>query len=246
VYFQPKISIASGRVMGAEALVRWNHPALGLISPVDFIPVAEETGLIVPLGEWILRDACARAAAWSIDGLPPLAVAVNISAVQFSAPGLDRLVAEVLDRSGLPATRLELEITESLLMNDLDRSIPLLAELKGMGLELWIDDFGTGYSSLSYLKQLPITGLKIDRSFVREMVTDADDASIVNAVIALARGLHLSVVAEGVEIDAQVDLLGKQRCDYAQGYFYSRPLTDRNFRRWVHDWNARFGERARA
>ena len=244
VYFQPKISIASGQVTGAEALVRWNHPDLGVISPLDFIPVAEETGLIVPLGEWILRDACAKAAAWTSAGLPPLTVAVNISAVQFSAPALDCLVADALTCSGLPARLLELEITESMLMDDLDRAITLLAELKGMGLELWIDDFGTGYSSLSYLKQLPITGLKIDRSFVREMEKDNDDASIVNAVIALARSLKLSVVAEGVELETQLELLNKQGCDYAQGYLYSPPLTDSDFRSWVHEWNAQFDARA--
>jgi diguanylate cyclase (GGDEF)-like protein len=244
VYFQPKIAIATGQVVGAEALVRWNHPELGVISPVDFIPVAEETGLIVPLGEWILRDACAKAAAWSMTDLPALAVAVNISAAQFAAPALDRVVADTLSATGLPPTKLELEITESLLMHDVNRSVPLLSELKGMGLEIWIDDFGTGYSSLSYLKKLPITGLKVDQSFVREMEKDNDDASIVNAVVALARGLKLSVVAEGVELETQLELLSAQRCDYAQGYFYSRPLTDLDFRTWVLEWTAQFGERA--
>ncbi len=244
VYFQPKIAIATGQVVGAEALVRWNHPELGVISPVDFIPVAEETGLIVPLGEWILRGACAKAAAWSMTDLPALAVAVNISAAQFAAPALDRVVADTLSATGLPPTKLELEITESLLMHDVNRSVPLLSELKGMGLEIWIDDFGTGYSSLSYLKKLPITGLKVDQSFVREMEKDNDDASIVNAVVALARGLKLSVVAEGVELETQLKLLSAQRCDYAQGYFYSRPLTDLDFRTWVLEWTAQFGERA--
>ena len=244
MYFQPKIAIATGQVVGAEALVRWNHPELGVISPVDFIPVAEETGLIVPLGEWILRGACAKAAAWSMTDLPALAVAVNISAAQFAAPALDRVVADTLSATGLPPTKLELEITESLLMHDVNRSVPLLSELKGMGLEIWIDDFGTGYSSLSYLKKLPITGLKVDQSFVREMEKDNDDASIVNAVVALARGLKLSVVAEGVELETQLKLLSAQRCDYAQGYFYSRPLTDLDFRTWVLEWTAQFGERA--
>lgn len=240
LYFQPKIAIASGHIVSAEALIRWNHPELGLISPLDFIPIAEETGLIVPLGEWILRDACAKAAAWSAAGLPPLAVAVNISAAQFAAPALDRTIAEAITSSGLPATRLELEIAESLLMHDTDHAIKLLTDLKSMGLELWIDDFGTGCSSLSYLKQLPITGLKIDRSLVREIEKNGDDASIVSAVIALARSLKLAVAAEGVELDTQLDLLHRQQCDHVQGYFYSRPLTDPDFRTWVRQWSAQF------
>ena len=206
------------------------------MASVSLRPVAEETGLIVPLGEWIIHEACERAARWTTEGLRPLHVAVNLSAVQFRNPSLDGMIQRIVGETRIDPARLELEITESLLTEDLHRAVTLLSELKSSGFEIWIDDFGTGYSSLSYLKQLPITGLKIDQSFVRDMDKDAEDASIVSAVIALAKNLSLDVVAEGVETGDHRHLLEQQACHYAQGYFYSRPLTDREFIRWAKDW----------
>ena len=178
--------------------------------------------------------------AWRIDGYAPLKVAINVSAVQFSNPGLGNLVAEILEKTELPHQQLELEITESLLMRDIDRAIPLLSEFRKMGVGIWIDDFGTGYSSLSYLKKLPITGLKIDRSFVKNMQKDSNDAGIAAAIVGLAKNLNVSVVAEGVELEAQLKLLDKQGCHYAQGYLYAKPLTHAEFEDWTKQWNSQF------
>ncbi|MFT7478673.1 MAG: putative signal transduction protein with EAL and GGDEF domain/CheY-like chemotaxis protein, partial [Gammaproteobacteria bacterium] len=198
VYYQPRIDVASRTVVGMEALVRWNHPTLGIVSPAQFIPLAEESGLIVPIGEWVLREACRQNKEWQDAGLPPVRVSVNLSAVQFRRSGLFETVARAVKDTGLDTRWLELELTESMLMRDPQATIETLHQLKGAGIHLSIDDFGTGYSSLSYLKRFPIDALKIDRSFVSDITTNPDDAAIATTIILMAHSLRLEVVAEGV------------------------------------------------
>jgi diguanylate cyclase (GGDEF)-like protein/PAS domain S-box-containing protein len=224
LHYQPQIECASGRIIGVEALVRWQHPDKGMISPAQFIPVAEETGLIVPIGEWVLRTACLQAKAWQEQGLPPMRMAVNLSARQFKDPRFARRVLEILNETGLDARYLELEITESTLMDGLDSVNAVLQDFKRAGILISLDDFGTGYSSLSYLKRFPIDKLKIDQSFVRDVLTDVSDASLVRAVIAMARALRLTVIAEGVETQGQCDFLRADGCDELQGYHIARPM----------------------
>jgi len=224
VYYQPQVEIDSGKIVGVEALVRWQHPQRGLVPPMEFIPLAEETGLIVPLGEWILRAACAQARAWQVAGLPTLRMGVNLSARQFHLPDLPDVVQRVLDETGLGAQYLQLEITESLAMRDTDFTIDVLRHLKELGAEVSIDDFGTGHSSLAYLKHFPVDALKIDRSFVSSLTIDRADAAIVETVIALARALNLHVIAEGVETQEQLAFLKSRKCDDMQGYLFSRPV----------------------
>lgn len=233
LYFQPKVSIQDNRVIGAEALIRWIHPDLGVISPVDFIPVAEETGLVLPIGEWIIKSAASTIKKWRSCNASSLHLAINVSAAQFSNPDLARFIADTMVSYDIPASCLEVEITESLLLNNVDEVMKQLFELKEHGVEIWIDDFGTGYSSLSYLKQLPITGLKVDQSFVREMASNENDAAIVSAVIGLAKNLQLRVVAEGVEEEEQLAMLAAKQCDVAQGYLYSRPIPNVEFLAWL-------------
>ena len=225
LHYQPKQDISSGGVTGMEALLRWRHPELGMVPPARFIPLAEETGLIVPIGEWVLRTACAQTAALrSREGLPMLRVAVNLSARQFAEDSLIRLVSDVLDETGLGADALELEITESLVMQNPEQTAKLLVLLKQMGVHLAMDDFGTGYSSLAYLKRFPIDSIKIDRSFIQGLPGDVDDATITQAVIAMAHSLRLRAIAEGVETKQQLQFLREHRCDEIQGYYFSRPL----------------------
>ncbi|MCZ7563165.1 MAG: EAL domain-containing protein [Burkholderiales bacterium] len=224
LYFQPKVDLATRHVCGAEALLRWRHPERGLVSPAEFIPLLEETGMIVPVGEWILRAACRQIKEWDAQGLPPLRVAVNLSGRQFHMNDLPDMVRRVLAESGVEPQLLELEITESFLMRNADEAIGALRELKAEGVHLAVDDFGTGYSSLAYLKRFPLDTLKIDRSFVRDITTDPDDAAITRTVINMARGLKLSTVAEGVETEAQLAFLTANGCDHMQGYFYSPPV----------------------
>lgn len=238
VHFQPKITLKDMRVHGLEALVRWMHPDLGLIAPADFISVAEETGLIEPIGAWILRTTCAQLRFWQQSGMRNLTVAVNLSAVQFRKPGLHERVAQVLNETGLDPASLELEITESLLMSDAESTATTLAELKSIGVRLSIDDFGTGYSSLAYLKRFPVQSLKIDRSFVRDLSRNEDDAAIVRAVVALAHSLRLSVVAEGVEDRDQVEYLRRIGCDDVQGYYYSKALPADELEVWLRRFHA--------
>jgi diguanylate cyclase (GGDEF)-like protein len=229
LHFQPIVGLESGKLLGAEALVRWNHPERGLVSPAEFIPVAEDIGLIVPLGEWVLNEACAQAARWAtIGGRKPF-VAVNLSARQFQEGGLVPVVQRALARSGLAASQLELEITESILMQQTERTLQALNEFEAFGVKLAIDDFGTGYSSLGYLKRFPVSTLKIDRSFLRDVSRDEDDRAIVAAVMAMARSLALTVTAEGVENTEQVAFLRLHGCDQAQGYLYSRPVPAAEF-----------------
>jgi EAL domain-containing protein (putative c-di-GMP-specific phosphodiesterase class I) len=223
--YQPQIEIETGRITGLEALIRWRHPELGLVPPDRFISIAENNGLIVPIGEWVLKTACAQARKWQDDGLAAVPVAVNVSAVQFRQEGFTDLVRRVLMETGLSAEYLELELTESLLLSNVDVVLATLRDLKEVGLQLAIDDFGTGYSSLSYLKQFPVGKLKIDRSFIRDIAFDVDDAAITTAIISLANSLHLKVIAEGVESDAQMSFLRERHCDEIQGYYFSRPVS---------------------
>ncbi|MBL0730078.1 bifunctional diguanylate cyclase/phosphodiesterase [Piscinibacter sp. HJYY11] len=228
LHYQPLIDLASGRVVGAEALLRWPQPDQRLVSPADFIPVAEDTGLIVPLGEWVLRQACVQAKAWQAQ-LPGLRIAVNLSPRQFRQKHLVSTVAQALRDSGLAPHLLELELTEGMLLHHADDTVQTLTQLGAMGVHLAIDDFGTGYSSLAYLKRFPIHSLKIDRSFIKDLHADKDDAAIVTAIVAMARGLELRVVAEGVETEQQQGFLQALSCDMAQGFHFGRPMPAADF-----------------
>ena len=224
VYYQPRIDVASGRVVGAEALIRWDCPGKGIVPPDSFISIAEETGLIIPIGQWILHEACRQNSAWRRAGLPPIAVSVNLSPIQFRHTGLVDAVAEALAEAGLDPKSLELEVTESFVMHDAERINVAMQSLKSLGVDIAVDDFGTGYSSLSYLKRFPVDRLKIDKSFVRDIDSDPDDAAIVRAIITLGHALNLRVVAEGVETAAHLDYLKLHGCDEVQGYYFSRPV----------------------
>ena len=224
VYYQPQVDIGTGQIVGTEALVRWRHPERGLVSPMEFIPLAEETGLIVELGEWVLRTACAQNKAWEEAGIPVMRVAVNVSSRQFQRRDLVETVMQVLNKTGLDADSLELEITESTAIQDVDHTIAVLRSLRDEGVRVAIDDFGTGYSALSYLKRLPIDTVKIDESFVRDITIDPDDAAIAATVITIAHDLKLSVIAEGVETEEQLAFLEERGCDEMQGYLFSKPL----------------------
>ena len=224
LHYQPQYDLASGELTGVEALIRWQHPELGLVLPGRFIGVAEESGLIVPMGDWVLQQACQQAMRWQRAGLPPLTLSVNLSAIQFKRGNVEQSVTHALAESGLPPGLLALELTESILIQDVDSVLSSVRTLKQLGVKLAIDDFGTGYSSLSYLKRLDIDELKIDQSFVRDLDSDPDDAAIVRAIIQMARSLNLRTVAEGVETEGIGDQLRAFGCDAAQGYFYSRPV----------------------
>lgn len=229
VYYQPQVDLARGVIDGAEALIRWHRPGHGMVSPLRFIPLAEEIGLIVPIGEWVLKTACTQLAAWLKAGAEPLRLAVNLSARQFRHNDLKESVCNILKQTGLPPDCLELEITESMLMQDVQKGGAVLKELRQLGVHFAIDDFGTGYSSLNYLKRFPISTLKIDQSFVRQIPEDNDDSAIVRAVIALGHGLNVKVVAEGVETEQQLAFMREHRCDRIQGYYYSPPLDAARF-----------------
>ena len=229
LHYQPQVNIQTFQMVSMEALIRWQHPGLGLLPPAEFIRVAEDSGLIVALGDWVLREACMQSKAWQDAGFDSLRVAVNLSARQFQQPKLVETVAEVLKQSGLDPRFLELELTEGSVMKDPDLAIGKLHELKAMGIKISIDDFGTGYSSLSYLKRFPIDTLKIDQSFVSDINTDPDDAAIVAAIITLAHTLKLTVIAEGVETKVQLDHLRRLDCDDAQGFLFCKPLSVEDF-----------------
>jgi diguanylate cyclase (GGDEF)-like protein len=235
--YQAQLDLRSGRIIGAEALIRWRHPQKGLISPAEFIPLAEETSLILPIGEWVLQTACRQNRAWQDAGMPPLVVSVNVSARQFKENNLIQQVKTALEQSGLDASLLELEVTESLIMQNVQQAVATMKELQAMGVQLAIDDFGTGYSSLSSLKSFPISRLKLDRSFVRDLPHDEDDKAIAKAVISLGHELELRVLAEGVETAEQLAFLRASGCDEMQGYFFSRPIPPAEFARLLEATN---------
>jgi diguanylate cyclase (GGDEF)-like protein len=226
LHYQPKVDVASGLITGIEALLRWKHPVRGLVPPMDFIALAEETGLIVPIGEWVLATACAQNKAWQDQGLTNLGIAVNLSARQFADSMLLPKLTQIIQSSGLAPSSLELEITESVVMSHGECAVAVLDKLKSIGVRVAIDDFGTGYSSLAYLKRFPIDTIKVDRSFIRDIPGDSGDMKITRAIIAMAHGLKLKVVAEGVETAEQLNFLRAQRCDAVQGYFLYRPLPE--------------------
>jgi diguanylate cyclase (GGDEF)-like protein/PAS domain S-box-containing protein len=223
--YQPQVDIVSGSIIGLEALLRWQHPTLGLVPPDKFIRIAENCGLIVPIGEWVLRTACSQARKWQDEGIPAVSVAVNVSAVQFRQEGFCQLIRKVLDETGLAPQHLELELTEGLLLANADVTFSVLQELTDMGLTLAIDDFGTGYSNFTYLRQFRVSKLKIDRSFIRDVAVNPDDASITTAIISMAKSLNIKVIAEGVEDEAQMSFLRAHQCDEIQGYYFSKPLA---------------------
>lgn len=224
VYYQPLIDLQSRQITAVEALIRWQHPTQGLISPAKFIPIAETNGLIIPIGEWVLRTACTQNRAWHLAGLPPIRISVNLSARQFEQPNLVEVVSQILEETKLEACYLELEVTESFLMADIERSVKTLKQLRELGISLALDDFGTGYSSLNYLKRFPINMLKIDQSFVQDVTSNPDSAAVTNAIIALAKNLRLNITAEGVETQEQLDYLQMQGCEEGQGFYFSRPV----------------------
>lgn len=233
VFYQPKVNLRDGRPVGMEALIRWRHPDLGNVSPGQFIPLAEETGAVVAIGDWVLRQACADAARFRAAGHGDLVVAVNVSGRQFEAVDLPGAVREALDAAGLPPEALEVEITETALMRDMDRAREVLAALRDLGVAIAIDDFGTGYSSLAYLRHLPLNTLKVDQSFVRDIDADGDDRAIVRTILAMAETLGLTAVAEGVETQAHRDFLNRFQCPLGQGYLFARPMPAEDFERWL-------------
>ncbi len=235
LYYQPKVDTRSGEVRSAEALIRWMHPEHGMVPPADFIPLAEECGLIATIGEWVIREACRQARSWQDAGVPSLRVSVNLSASQFRDSGLVEIIRRALEDAGREARYFEIELTESAVMSDAELSIAILEQLSAMGVLVSVDDFGTGYSSMSYLRRFPIDKLKIDRVFIDEIVSRPEDASIVRAIVSLAHSLHLKVVAEGVETAAQLEFLKAVRCDEYQGYHFSHPLPARDFERLVRE-----------
>jgi diguanylate cyclase (GGDEF)-like protein/PAS domain S-box-containing protein len=237
LHFQPQVHIGSGRVIGVEALLRWHNPELGQVEPSRFIPVAEESGLIVPIGSWVMVEACLQAEAWRKAGYEEIGISVNLSALQFRRANLIESVAGALNRSGLPPHLLELELTESILLQDADNNLDTVRRLKALGVRLSIDDFGTGYSSFSYLKRFAVDRLKIDQSFVRDITTDPDDAAIVRAIIQLARSLRLGIVAEGVETVEQLDFLRTEGCEEVQGFLFSQPLPAAELEAFLHKHN---------
>jgi diguanylate cyclase (GGDEF)-like protein/PAS domain S-box-containing protein len=229
LHYQPKINLKTGEITGVEALIRWQHPDRGLVFPLQFISVAEDCGLMLPIGRWVLRESCKQAQAWQDAGLRPIEMAVNVSSVEFRSDDFLEGVKTILKDTRLEPRYLELELTESVLMRHVEFTAPALQKLKAMGVRLAVDDFGTGYSSLSYLKQFPIDTLKVDQSFVREIAADTDDATIVNAVINMSRGLKHRVIAEGVETTEQVEFLQAHGCDEAQGYYFGQPVPAPEF-----------------
>jgi diguanylate cyclase (GGDEF)-like protein/PAS domain S-box-containing protein len=235
VYYQPQVSLRTGRITGMEALLRWQHPTTGMIMPDQFIPLAEETGMIVPIGKWVLRTACLQNIAWQNLGFPPLRIGVNLSGRQFQEPELVEMVLDVCHQTGMDPRLLELELTESILMKDVSVTSMILRWLNKKGIKIAIDDFGTGYSSLTYLKRFPINTLKIDRSFVKECLTNTDDTAIVTTITYMAHSLKVKVTAEGVEDEKQLDFLTNLGCDEFQGYLFSRPIPAPEFTALLKD-----------
>lgn len=233
LHYQPKVSLDNGQVIGVEALIRWQHPTRGLLSPIHFIPMAEENGLIVEIGNWVIREACEQHCRWKATGLPPIAMAVNVSALQFRKEGFIETVRSIISETGIDPTYIEIELTESTLMQNVSGVLETLNELKSLGVRLSIDDFGTGYSNLNYLKQFPIDCLKIDQSFIRNIDTTPINESIVRAVVALANSMSMETIAEGTENQAELDVIRRCQCGSAQGYHYAKALTPEDLSAWV-------------
>ncbi|PNU19720.1 hypothetical protein C2E25_11030 [Geothermobacter hydrogeniphilus] len=229
LHYQPQVRTSDGHPVGAEALCRWQHPYLGLVPPMKFIPLAEETGLILPIGAWVLEEACRQSVAWQLQGLPPIRIGINLSGRQFKDKHLVDKIAEILDRTGVDPDLVELELTESMLMDDARGTAEMLQKLRGLGVHLAIDDFGTGYSSLSYLKHFPIDRVKIDRSFVMDLEGGGDDAAIAGAIIAMAQSLNLATIAEGVETEGQLEFLRERGCEEIQGFYFGKPMAAEDF-----------------
>jgi diguanylate cyclase (GGDEF)-like protein len=234
VYYQPQISIESGDIIGAEALLRWNHPTMGMVSPAEFISIAEDSGQIVSIGEWVLRRALGQLKAWISEGMKPFIMAVNLSAIQFRHPTLVSMILSVLEELNLPAEYLELELTEGIAMEDPLHAIELMEELYSHGIRMSIDDFGTGYSSLNYLKRFRVYKLKIDQSFIRDITENTEDKTIVNTIISMAHSLKMITIAEGVETAEQLAVLKENGCNEVQGYYFSKPLPAAEFEEYVH------------
>jgi EAL domain-containing protein (putative c-di-GMP-specific phosphodiesterase class I) len=224
-HYQPKVDLVTGRITGMEALLRWMRPGRGMVQPAEFVPLLEDTGLILSIGEWLLEEACLQIKSWEASGITPVPIAINLSARQFTSQDLGKTIRRVLDNHKVSPDLLQLELTESSLMTNTSDAVQTLRELKALGVHLAIDDFGTGYSSLAYLQVFPIDALKIDRSFVSDITSDLDDATIIRAVIGMAHNLGLTVVAEGVENEAQLSFLVANGCDEMQGFYYSPPLA---------------------
>jgi EAL domain-containing protein (putative c-di-GMP-specific phosphodiesterase class I) len=224
LHYQPQLDINTGKIVGVEALIRWQQPEMGLVSPLDFIPLAEDTGLIVPIGDWVIRTACAQIGAWQRTGYPPVRMAVNLSSRQLKQKELIHVVGQALKETGVDPCWLELELTESSIMQSSEDPRAILDRLKSLGIQLSIDDFGTGYSSLSRLKRFPVDTLKVDRSFVKDIPSDAGNIAITQAMIAMAKGLKMKVIAEGVQTREQLQFLREQGCDWMQGYIFSPPV----------------------
>jgi len=227
--YQPKVCAKTGKITGMEALIRWNNPVVGNVTPDEFIPLAEDTGLIVPIGNWVLTEACQQAKKWIDKGFDDIEISVNLSFRQFKNSDLPEIVAKTLSEINLPGKYLTLEITESLLMDNIGMATEQLEQLKQLGLKIAIDDFGTGYSSLNYLKQFPLDYLKIDRTFVKDILTNKNDASLTSAIIALSHNLDLTVIAEGVELIEQLEFLKKAGCEEIQGFLVSPPISHYEF-----------------
>jgi len=236
--YQPQFDLASGRIVGAEALLRWRHPELGVVPPSRFIRIAEQSGLIIEIGAWVLQEACRQMQTWHSQGLADLVLSVNVSPVQFHREGIEREVVSALDASGLPAASLELELTESLLIQDSSTLSDLLRRLRALGVSFSIDDFGTGYSNLGYLKRFEVARLKIDQSFIRRLTDDKHDEAIVRAIIQMAQSLQLATVAEGVESAATMNRLIEMGCGEGQGFYWSPPLAPREFLNFVRKHRA--------
>lgn len=228
-FYQPQVDLQSGRISGAEVLLRWQHPTLGFISPAEFIPIAEETGWILPIGEWVLKTACFQSKMWQMAGFAPLKIAVNLSARQFHQSNLSSRIVNILQKTELEPRYLGLELTESTIVKDPESASKILRQLRDLGVEISIDDFGTGYSSLNYLKQFPFDTIKIDQCFIRNIAADSKNAAITTAIMQMARSLRLKVIAEGVETEPELSFLIQNKCDAMQGYLFSRPLTPEEF-----------------
>jgi diguanylate cyclase (GGDEF)-like protein len=237
LFYQPQVSLATGKIVGNEALIRWRHPERGLLSPIHFIEITEETGLIVPIGKWVLQEACRQHMIWIENGLEPMCISVNISAMQFYQTGFCEMVRSIIIDSGMQPIYLELELTESLFMHDVDVVLKTLRELHEFGVKLAIDDFGTGYSNLGYLKRFPIDRLKIDQSFIRHLEREPVNVEIVRAIAALGKSMSLELVAEGVETDSEMALAQSSGCEFVQGYRFSKPLPADQLESWVRERN---------